>query len=261
MGYIDDLRSFKQRDPAARNCLEVMLLYSGFHAVRDYRFSHFLYKHRLFFLARFVSQWSRFWTHIEIHPGATIGKALFIDHGCGVVIGETTEIGDYCTLYQGVTLGGTGKDVGKRHPTLGNDVLVGAGAKLLGPVVIGDHAKIAAGAVVINDIPENCTAVGVPAHVVRRNNQRIDNSNLDQTHIADPVSIELCRLSDQLERLQKRLDEYESEENTQPKKERKSGEKSETVKSEAKDKAPSKTAKAKKPDNSGSKSAKAKKAV
>lgn len=143
-----------------------------------------------------ISQRARHKTGIEIHPGAKIGKGLFIDHGMGVVIGETTEIGDYCTLYQNVTLGGTGKDHGKRHPTLGNHVLVGAGAKVLGPFTVGDHARIAAGAVVLSEVPANATAVGVPAHVVRINGVRPEN--LDQVHVADPVVQDLCRLQRQV---------------------------------------------------------------
>lgn len=148
-----DLKSIKERDPAARNCLEVFLLYSGFHAVLYYRVSHFFYKHKLKFIARWVSQLGRFFTGVEIHPGAVIGRGLLIDHGMGVVIGETAEVGDNCTIYQGVTLGGTGKDVGKRHPTIGNNVMIGSGAKVLGPFTVGDNAKIAAGAVVLNAVP------------------------------------------------------------------------------------------------------------
>ena len=161
------LAAYQRRDPAARSKLEIFLLYPGVHAVLYHRVAHWLYRHHRFFLARCVSQWSRFWTGIEIHPGATIGHRLVIDHGMGIVIGETAEIGDDCLLYQGVTLGGTGKDKGKRHPTLGNNVMVGSGAKVLGPFTVGDNARIAAGAVVLSAVPEDCTAVGVPAHVVR----------------------------------------------------------------------------------------------
>ena len=145
----EDLRAIKARDPAARSTFEIFLLYSGVHALIWHRFSHFLYRHHLLFLARFFSQLNRFFTGVEIHPAAKIGRGLFIDHGSGVVIGETTEIGDYCTIYQGVTLGGTGKDTGKRHPTLGNNVMVGAGARVLGPFRVGDNVKIAANAVVL----------------------------------------------------------------------------------------------------------------
>ncbi|MBR6729198.1 MAG: serine O-acetyltransferase, partial [Clostridia bacterium] len=173
-----DIRAIRERDPAARSTWEVFFLYSGFHAVCWHRFAHWLYKKRRFACARFISQTVRFCTGIEIHPGATIGRGLFIDHGMGVVIGETTEIGDNCTLYQGVTLGGTGKETGKRHPTLGNNVMVGSGAKILGPFTVGDNSKIAAGAVVLSEVPPNSTCVGVPARIVKINNKRI--SDLDQ---------------------------------------------------------------------------------
>ena len=196
-----ELDSVMDRDPAARSRLEVFFLYSGFKAVRSYRKAHWFYEHGHKFIARYISQRARHKTGIEIHPGAKIGKGLFIDHGMGVVIGETAEIGDNCTLYQGVTLGGTGKDHGKRHPTLGNNVLVGAGAKLLGPFRVGDNARVAAGAVVLNEVPANATAVGVPARVVRLNGVR--PANLDQIHIGDPVSQQLCYLGCEIERLQK----------------------------------------------------------
>jgi len=160
------LAAYQRRDPAARSKLEVLLLYSGVHAVIYHRIAHWLYKHRCFFAARWVSQWSRFWTGIEIHPGAVIGRRLVIDHGMGIVIGETAEIGDDCLLYQGVTLGGTGKEQGKRHPTLGSNVMVGSGAKVLGPFTVGDNARIAAGAVVLDEVPPNSTAVGAPAQIV-----------------------------------------------------------------------------------------------
>ena len=194
-----DIAAVRQRDPAARSDLEILLLYSGVHAILAYRVAHKLYLSKHYFAARAVSQWARHKTGIEIHPGATIGKGLFIDHGMGVVIGETTEIGDNCTLYQGVTLGGTGKDVGKRHPTLGNNVLVGAGAKVLGPFKIEDNSKIAANAVVLKEVPENSTAVGIPARVVRRGGRKPDD--LDQVHIPDPVAQELARI-------EKKLDEH-----------------------------------------------------
>ena len=192
-----DIAAVRQRDPAARSDLEILLLYSGVHAILAYRVAHKLYLSKHYFAARAVSQWARHKTGIEIHPGATIGKGLFIDHGMGVVIGETTEIGDNCTLYQGVTLGGTGKDVGKRHPTLGNNVLVGAGAKVLGPFKIEDNSKIAANAVVLKEVPENSTAVGIPARVVRRGGRRPDD--LDQVHIPDPVAQELARIEKKLD--------------------------------------------------------------
>ena len=201
----DELDSVMERDPAARSRAEVYFLYSGFRAVRAYRKANWLYRHNMKFLARWVSQRARHKTGIEIHPGATIGRRLFIDHGMGVVIGETAEIGDDCTLYQGVTLGGTGKDSGKRHPTLGNNVLVGAGAKVLGPFTVGDNARIAAGAVVLSAVPANATAVGVPARVVRVNGEKVDTRSreLDQIHIGDPVSQELCRLRAAVEKLAK----------------------------------------------------------
>ena len=199
------IRSIKARDPAAKNGLQIILLYSGVHALIYYRIAHFFYKIHWYFIARWISQTGRFWTGIEIHPGATIGKCLFIDHGMGVVIGETTEIGDYCTIYQGATLGGTGKDVGKRHPTLGNHVMVGAGAKVLGPFTVGDNAKIASGAVVLSAVPENTTAVGIPARVVYKKGTA-PRQEMDQVHIPDPVSQELCRLGARIEALQKELD-------------------------------------------------------
>ena len=201
----EELDSFMDRDPAARSRLEVYFLYSGFKAVRSYRRAHWFHTHGHPFIARWISQRARHKTGIEIHPGATIGKGLFIDHGMGVVIGETTEIGDNCTLYQGVTLGGTGKDQGKRHPTLGNNVMVGAGAKVLGPFTVGDNARVAAGAVVLDEVPPNATAVGVPARIVRLNGEKPASVNLDQIHVGDPVAQEFCRLHMDLERLQKVL--------------------------------------------------------
>lgn len=200
----EEIRTFRERDPAAKSDAEVLLLYSGLHAILAYRVSHKLYLTEHYFSARAVSQLARFFTGIEIHPGATIGKRLFIDHGAAVVIGETTEIGDDCMIYQGVTLGGTGKDVGKRHPTLGNNVMVGAGAKVLGPMRIGDNTKVAAGAVVLTEIPDNSTAVGIPAKVVRREGIKIDD--LDQVHIPDPVANELKRLSEKIAELEKKLE-------------------------------------------------------
>lgn len=203
----EDIRSIKERDPAARSSLEVLLLYSGLHAVIYYRIAHWLYMHKRYFLARWVSQHAKFKTGIEIHPGAKIGKGLFIDHGTGVVIGETTEIGDYCTLYQGVTLGGTGKDKGKRHPTLGNNVMVGAGAKILGPFKVGDNAKVGANALVLSEVPPNATAVGVPARIVKLNGERVKRTaDLDQIHMPDPVSQEICRLQHKIDSLQKEID-------------------------------------------------------
>ena len=207
----EDLDAVMDRDPAARSRWEVFFLYSGFKAVRSHRKANWCYRHNLKFLARWISQRSRRKTGIEIHPAAQIGRGLFIDHGMGVVIGETTQIGDNCTLYQGVTLGGTGKDQGKRHPTLGNNVLVGAGAKVLGPFTVGDNARVAAGAVVLVAVPEDATAVGVPARVVKIGNQRVvhPSQQLDQIHVADPVSMELCRLRGEIERLQRRVESLE----------------------------------------------------
>ena len=182
----EDIAAVKERDPAATSTLQILLLYPGLRAVRMHRRANWLWHHNHKFLARYVSQRAVRKTGIEIHPAATIGRRFFIDHGTGVVIGETAEIGDDVTLYQGVTLGGTGKDTGKRHPTIGNGVMIGAGAKVLGPFRVGDNSNIAAGAVVLDEIPPNSTAVGVPARVVKRNGLRVDN--LDQVHVPDPVS-------------------------------------------------------------------------
>ena len=197
----EDIATVRERDPAARSALEILFLYNGLKAVRSHRRANWCYRHNLKFLARWISQRCVRRTNIEIHPAARIGRRFFIDHGTGVVIGETTEIGDDCILYQGVTLGGTGKDKGKRHPTLGNNVMVGAGAKVLGPIKIGDNVRIAAGAVVLDEIPDNCTAVGVPARVVRRNGAKI--VELDQVHIPDPVAQELCRLECRIAELER----------------------------------------------------------
>ena len=202
---LEDVAAVRERDPAARSDIEVMLLYSGVHAMLAYRVAHKLYVNEKFLPARAVSQLARFLTGIEIHPAATIGKRFFIDHGTGVVIGETTEIGDDCTIYQGVTLGGTGKDTGKRHPTLGNNVMVGSGAKVLGPFKIGDGAKIAAGAVVLKEIPAGATAVGIPAKVVRRDGEKV-SEQLDQIHIPDPVSQQLSELEAKIAELSKELE-------------------------------------------------------
>ena len=203
-----DLQAAMDGDPAARNKFEVFFLYSGYKAVRKYRRAHWFYQHNMKLIARYLSQRARHKTGVEIHPGATIGKGLFIDHGMGVVIGETTVIGDYCLIYQNATLGGTGKDHGKRHPTLGDHVLVGAGARVLGPFKVGDYARIAAGAVVLNEIPANCTAVGVPAHIVRINGVRPDT--LDQIHYTDPVAQELCRLRNEINLLRKEVEKHDS---------------------------------------------------
>ena len=207
-----ELDAVMARDPAARSRAEVYFLYSGFKAVRAYRKANWFYRHNMKFIARFISQNARRRTGIEIHPGATIGKNLFIDHGMGVVIGETAIIGDNCTLYQGVTLGGTGKDHGKRHPTLGDNVMIGAGAKVLGPFRVGDNSRVAAGAVVLNEVPDNATAVGVPARVMHVGGQRIfENSTLEQIHVSDPVAQEMCRLRVEIEHLRRDLREQENE--------------------------------------------------
>ena len=211
MSLIYDVRSVLERDPAARNPIEVFLLYPGIHAVFWHRPAHFFYKIHLKFIARLISQISRFFTGIEIHPGATIGKGLLIDHGMGVVIGETAVIGDDCTIYQGVTLGGTGKESGKRHPTLGNNVMVGSGAKVLGPFTVGDNSKIAAGAVVLTAVPPNTTCVGVPARIVRQDGKRIGICDLDQVDVPDPISLQLCTLSVHIRNLEKKISELEKE--------------------------------------------------
>ncbi len=197
----EDIAAYRRRDPAATSDAEVALLYSGFHAVMAHRVANKLHHNGYRLSARAVSQAARFITGIEIHPAATIGKGLVIDHGSSVVIGETAEIGDNCTLYQGVTLGGTGKDTGKRHPTLGDNVLVGAGAKVLGPFRVGNNVKIAANAVVLKEIPDNCTAVGIPARVVKRNDERVCDE-LDQIHIPDPIEKELARLESRIAQLE-----------------------------------------------------------
>lgn len=202
----EDIQCVRQNDPAARSNLEIMLLYPGYKAVRMHRRAHWFYNHKMFFLARLISQRCVKKTNIEIHPGAQIGRRFFIDHGTGVVIGETAIIGDDCTIYQGATLGGTGKDKGKRHPTLGNNVMVGAGAKVLGPFKVGDNSNIAAGSVVLSEIPENSTAVGSPARVVRQNGKRVDR--LDHVHVPDPVAQQLCIMTAKIEKLEKELNEY-----------------------------------------------------
>ncbi len=201
-----EIDSIMERDPAARSRAEVYFLYSGFRAVRMYRRANWFYRHNMKFIARFISQRARHKTGIEIHPGATIGKGLFIDHGMGVVIGETAEVGDNCTIYQNVTLGGTGKDHGKRHPTLGNNVLVGSGAKVLGPFKVGDNARIAAGAVVLSEVPDNSTAVGVPAKIVRVNGIKpAPCSELDQIHVTDPVAQKLQQMECEINALKNEL--------------------------------------------------------
>lgn len=196
-----DIYAVRDRDPAAPSAFKVLLLYSGLHAIMWHRPAYWLWNHGFKFTARTLSQIVRFGTGVEIHPAAKIGRGVLIDHGSGVVIGETAEVGDNCTIYQGVTLGGTGKDRGKRHPTLGNNVMVGAGARVLGPFKVGNNVKIAANAVVLEEIPDNCTAVGVPARVARCNG--MPTVDLDQIHIPDPVAQELCKMDSRLRRLEK----------------------------------------------------------
>ena len=205
-----DIKLIKERDPAARNALEILLTYPTLKAIRSYRIAHWFYKNEMYTIARIISQRARKKTGIEIHPGARIGKGLFIDHGMGVVIGETTVIGDNCLIYQGVILGGTGKDKGKRHPTLGNNVLVGAGAKVLGPFKVGNNVKIAANAVVLHPVPDNSTAVGVPARVVKKTEtskapEHIVTQDIDQVNIPDPVDIEFCRMQLEIAELKKEI--------------------------------------------------------
>lgn len=223
--FQDDIRCVRDRDPACRNVFEVLFCYPGFRAVREYRFAHFLYTHGMRSLARMVSEWCRFFTGVDIHPAAVIGKRLFIDHAMGVVIGETTVIGDDVTLYQGATLGGTGKETGKRHPTVGSHVTISAGAAVLGPLTVGDHAKIGAGAVVLTDVPRYATVVGVPGHVVRMNGcpltcrdgcacENVDvcprggaeqgeaGVDLDQVHLPDPVQQQILALQKRIESLE-----------------------------------------------------------
>lgn len=201
------VQAYKSRDPAARSALEILLLYPGVRAVRSHRKAHWCYEHGLKFMARLISQRSRHRTGIEIHPGAKIGKRLVIDHGMGIVIGETAEIGDDCLIYHGVTLGGTGKDVGKRHPTIGNNVLIGTGAKVLGPFKVGDNSRIAANSVVLSEIPPNSTAVGVPARVVKVDGRKVNYvGEVDQISVADPVSSELAAIRRALGEISEKLD-------------------------------------------------------
>lgn len=203
---IEDVNAVRERDPAARSFIEVLLLYPGVKAIRMHRRAHFYYKHGLMFLARYVSQRAVRKTGIEIHPGATVGRRLVIDHGTGIVIGETAEIGDDVLIYQGVTLGGTGKDTGKRHPTIGNNVMISAGAKVLGPFKIGDNSRVAAGAVVLEEVPPNSTVVGVPARVVRQDGKRVSRP-LDQIHIPDPVKQRMDGMENRIAELEKIISE------------------------------------------------------
>lgn len=202
----ETIEAYKARDPAARSSLEVLLLYPGIKAVLSHRRAHWCHMHGLKFLARLISQRSRHRTGIEIHPGAKIGKRLVIDHGMGIVIGETAEIGDDCLIYHGVTLGGTGKDVGKRHPTLGNNVMVGSGAKVLGPFRVGNNARIAANAVVLREVPEGATVVGVPGRIVR-----LCGDKLDHIHTPDPVMLEIEELKRRMALLEEQINDTKKE--------------------------------------------------
>lgn len=209
----EDIRAVMERDPAARNAFEVFVCYPGFHAIVLHRAAHWLFVHKLKFLARMLSQFNRFLTGIEIHPAAKIGKGLFIDHGMGVVIGETVEIGDNVTIYQGATLGGTGKESGKRHPTIGDNVVISTGAKVLGPFRVGDNSKIGAGAVVLKEVPPNCTVVGIPGRVVKKDNKRVTDEkqqvDLNQVELPDPVNEAFRRLTFRLLELEKKVEELE----------------------------------------------------
>jgi serine O-acetyltransferase len=200
--FYREIRAAQKRDPAAKSFIEVLLLYQGLHALVAYRVAHFFYKVHFYFIARFISQLARFATGIEIHPGAKIGKSFFIDHGMGVVIGETAEIGDDVLIYQGVTLGGTGLEKGKRHPTIGNNVVIGGGAKVLGNITIGDNSYIGANAVVIKDVPPNSTVVGVPGRITKQDGKKIDIS-LDHVHTLDPIMQSIDELQKRIERLEK----------------------------------------------------------
>ena len=204
MRLTETIRAYQRNDPAARSGLEIFLLYSGLHATISYRIAHWFYTHRMRFIGRWISQRSRRHTGIEIHPGATIGRRLVIDHGNGVVIGETVEIGDDCLIYQGATLGGTGISGGKRHPTIGNNVMIGSGAKVLGPFKVGDNSKIAANSVVLREVPPNSTVVGIPGHIVR-----VEGEKLDHIHTPDPVAIELDALKARIETLEKALSQQQ----------------------------------------------------
>jgi len=204
----ETLGAYQARDPAARSKLEIFLLYPGVHAIIRHRIAHWLYNHHLYFLARLESQWNRRRTGIEIHPGAKIGRRFVIDHGMGIVIGETAEVGDDVLLYHGVTLGGTGKDQGKRHPTIGNNVLIGCGAKVLGPFKVGDNSRIASNSVVLSEVPQDATAVGVPARLVRIAGQKVSFADdVDQIHVTDPVQKTLDSLLSRIEALESQLDE------------------------------------------------------
>lgn len=211
----EEIQVVFERDPAARSVMEVIFCYPGFHAIMHHRLAYWLYQHQLYFLARLVSHISRHRTGIEIHPGAKIGRGLFIDHGSGIVIGETAEIGDNVTLYQGVTLGGTGKERGKRHPTIGNNVTISAGAKVLGSFTVGDHAKIGGGSVVLKSVPPHCTVVGVPGRIVVQDGAKVEGGrmevDLEHHMLPDPISDMLTAMQEKIAALEARLEYYEKE--------------------------------------------------
>ena len=232
MGFIthikEEFQVIQERDPAIKTPLEV-LLYPSFRVMIQYRKAHKLYEKGHYFLARWISQRAARKTGIEIHPGATIGKGLFIDHGSGVIIGETAELGDNVTLYQGVTLGGTGKEQGKRHPTLKDNVMVSAGAKVLGSFTIGENSKIGAGSVVLNEVPPNCTVVGVPGRIVKMGNLKIPRADMDQVHLPDPVTSDINQLQRDNIMLKERVSELEKELRKNNKDKAKKEKKNETV--------------------------------
>lgn len=211
----EDLKAIFQRDPAARGFwgfFEVILSYPGFHAIISHRICHFLHaKLHLPLIPRLISQMTRFLTGIEIHPGAQIGKGFFIDHGMGVIVGETTIIGDYVTLYQGVTLGGTGKESGKRHPTLKDHIVVGAGAKVLGNIVLGDRVKVGGGSVVVKDVPHDCTVIGVPGVIIRRAGEKVPETSLDHADLPDPIAKRLANIQEEIECMEKHIKCFNNE--------------------------------------------------
>ncbi|MCD6595295.1 serine O-acetyltransferase [bacterium] len=209
MSFREDIKTVFERDPAARSIIEVLTCYPGLRAILLHKIAHFFWRNRFQLIARIISEFSRFINGIEIHPGAQIGRRFFIDHGTGIVIGETTIIGDDCTLFQGITLGGTGKEKGKRHPTLGNGIVIGAGAKILGNIEIGDGVRIGAGSVVVRHVPPNCTVVGIPGRIVRRHEKHPKETILDHGNLPDPVVEMLKQLEEQVINLNKHLTEYD----------------------------------------------------
>ncbi len=221
MGMISELKelvsSAREKDPAATNIFEIIITYSGVHAILNHRVANWMYRHRIPFFPRWISQCSRFFTGIEIHPGARIGKGLFIDHGMGVVIGETSEIGDNVTIFQGATLGGTGKEKGKRHPTIGDNTIISAGAKVLGSIEIGKNVIIGAGAVVIRSVPDNVTVVGVPGRIVKVGGEKVLSDEFHRMHLPDPVSDILIDACARIELLEKELKKQKSEKNSEEK--------------------------------------------